>query len=266
MPLRIQVASDLHHEMLALSPHPHATLITPAANADLLILAGDIDGDERGVLRYAKWPVPVLYVAGNHEFYGREMRRTRSNMEKAVVGTRVTYMEQSRHDVGPVRVLACTLWTDYKLNPDLSQQAQLEAAQQQLNDHRRIHIDRGPFTAKHALEIHTTSRRWLEEQLQSPHDGPTVVVTHHGPHPLSVHERYAGDALNAAFCSDLSDLLCHADLWIHGHVHDSFDYTVGRCRVVANPLGYPANRGFTRSEAELRFENASFQRELVLEI
>lgn len=266
MPLRIQVASDLHHEVMANSWFPDATLITPAKDADLLVLAGDIDVEGRGISRYAKWPVPVVYVAGNHEFYGREMHATRSKLEQAASATVVKYLERSRLDIGQIRILGCTLWTDYQLNPNLGQQAQLDVAQQQLNDHRFIRIAREYFTAQHALENHRASRSWLQEQLLSPHNGPTIVVTHHGPHPMSVHERYAGDALNAAFCSDLSDLLSHADLWIHGHVHDSFDYTVGRCRVVTNPLGYPANRGFARSEADLRFENTSFQREFVVEV
>lgn len=89
-------------------------------------------------------------------------------------------------------------------------------------------------------------------------------MTHYGLQALSVHERYAGDALNAACCSDFNRLLSHADLWIHGHLHVSFDCTAGRCRVVANPMGYPANRGFTCSEAKLRFDNANFQRKFVL--
>ena len=41
------------------------------------------------------------------------------------------------------------------------------------------------------------------------------------------------------------------DLWIHGHTHTSFDYRVGRCRVLCNPRGYrlshmpvPENQAF----------------------
>lgn len=265
MALRIQIASDLHHEFVARSPFPHARLISPAADADLLVLAGDVDADAQGIARYANWPVPVVYVAGNHEFYGREMLATRARIRRAASRTAVTYMERSRLDVGPVRILGCTLWTDYKLNPNASQEAQLEAAQRQLADHRLIRIGREAFTSEHALDQHEMAREWLEEQLHLQHDGATVVVTHHGPHPWSVHKRYSGDPVNAAFVSDLSDLMGHVDLWIHGHVHDSFDYTVGRCRVIANPLGYPT-QNLAESEEDMRFENSNFQRELVVEV
>ena len=27
-------------------------------------------------------------------------------------------------------------------------------------------------------------------------------------------------------------------LWVHGHTHTSFNYTIGPTRVVCNPLGY----------------------------
>jgi hypothetical protein len=31
-------------------------------------------------------------------------------------------------------------------------------------------------------------------------------------------------------------------LWIHGHTHTAFDYTVGNTRVVCNPRGYVHRR------------------------
>lgn len=61
------------------------------------------------------------------------------------------------------------------------------------------------------------------------------MVTHHGVAPPSVHPRYADDPVDGAFVSDLGPLLELADVWIHGHVHDSFDYRVGQSRVIASP-------------------------------
>jgi hypothetical protein len=95
---------------------------------------------------------------------------------------------------------------------------------------------------------------------------PTVVITHHGPHPASIHARFAGSAINGAFVSDLAELVAQADLWLHGHVHDSFDYRVGRCRVVANPRGYAQNRKEVDAIDALRFENPAFVADLLLEV
>ena len=63
--MRIQLLSDLHLESEAYEPQP-------APGADLLVLAGDIDAGHEGLDRFAGWPVPVVYVAGNHEFDQRD--------------------------------------------------------------------------------------------------------------------------------------------------------------------------------------------------
>lgn len=102
--------------------------------------------------------------------------------------------------------------------------------------------------------------------LHEPFDGRTVVVTHHAPHPDSVHPRFAGNLLNPAFASDLSALMGPADLWIHGHVHDSFDYQVNGTRVIANPRGYALNRQSVQSPEQLEWENPLFDPRLVIEI
>lgn len=66
------------------------------------------------------------------------------------------------------------------------------------------------------------------------------MVTHHLPHPRSLPEAFNGDLLNAAFASDLSDVIEAGApaLWLHGHMHDSCDYMVHRTRVISNPRGY----------------------------
>lgn len=98
-----------------------------------------------------------------------------------------------------------------------------------------------PFRPEEACSLHLSSCRFIEGVLARPHDGPTVVVSHHAPHPGSVAQRYRGDPLTPAFVSDLSDLMARGrpDLWVHGHTHTSFDYRVGPTRVVCNPRGFP---------------------------
>jgi hypothetical protein len=93
-----------------------------------------------------------------------------------------------------------------------------------------------------------------------------VVVTPHRPHPNSFHEKYKDDLLSTAFDSDLGDLLQGVDLWIHGHVHDIFDYQFGRCKVIANPAGYVLNRRSIKNFDEAVFESPKFDPSLVLEI
>ena len=97
-----------------------------------------------------------------------------------------------------------------------------------------------PFTPNQSMALHRVSREWLAGALAKPFDGPTVVITHHAPSSRSVHAKYAGDLLSAAFASNLESLMGkdRTAFWLHGHVHHSFDYELRGTRVVCNPRGY----------------------------
>lgn len=264
--MKIQLASDLHLEFLQRA-FPGERLIAPANEAEVLVLAGDIGNGMQAVQLFHNWPVSVLYVAGNHEFYEASFEQTCIDLRKAAEGTSIHFLDNDVADFGGVRFLGCTLWTDYLLACNRTQRQLMENAERRINDHRLISTRDGPFTAAQALNEHELSRQWLQRQLDTPYDGKTVVITHHGPHPLSIHPRYAGDPTNAAFVSgNLDDLLSKASLWLHGHVHDSFDYAVGGCRVVANPLGYARNRNNVAKACDLQFENTAFQWACVIDV
>lgn len=279
--MRIQLASDLHLEFLS-RQFPGERLIKPAPDAELLALVGDVSNGLEGLALFADWPVPVIYIMGNHEAYGHSLDTLRDKLRHAARGTSVVFLDNevadlrrfenwrsSRHAaLSKIRFLGCTLWTDYQLPGANATRAQaMECATERLNDHRLIRTcSKALFTPDDALREHRASRGWLERELARPFDGKTVVVTYHAPHKTSVHPRYEGDPLNAAFASDLSDLLERADVWMHGHTHDGFDYTVGGCRVVANPLGYPRNLRSARSVRELQFENDKFQWACVVDV
>lgn len=260
---------------------PGECVIAPAADADLLILAGDIASGLGAIRAFANWPVPVLYVPGNHEFYGAHRDALLQAMHDVAQKGSVVLLDRSEADFSRfehwfakhkdelqhLRFLGATLWTDYRL-PGLnrSQHQQMETAQTHLVDHRAIHTDSGYFTPADALHAHEADRRWLQAQLDTPFDGKTVVITHHGPHRGSTHPRWAGNALNGAFMSHLPELVTKADLWVHGHVHDTFDYVVEKCRVVANPRGYGLNlRGAERLQ-DVQWENPAFQYTLLAEV
>lgn len=263
--MRIQLASDLHLEFLA-RYFPGERLIAPAHQAEVLVLAGDISHAVGAIALFRDWPVPVLYVIGNHEAYGACIETVRDELARAVQGTSVRLLEREAVDVGGVRFLGCTLWTDYRLRSNRTQRQLMENAELRLNDHRLIRShDGGLFSPDHALRDHELSRSWLSKELSLAYDGRTVVVSHHAPHPLSIHPRYSGDSLNASFASDLSELLQKTDFWLHGHVHNSVDYRIGRCRVVANPRGYPLNVASAPSVSSLAFENPSFKYTCVID-
>jgi predicted phosphodiesterase len=268
MSLRIQIASDLHLEHVRRHAR-YERLIRPSPGADVLVLAGDIANGTNSVSIFADWPVPVLLVLGNHEhYYQSSYKETLYDMRRASEGTAVKVLNNESFYFGGVRFLGSTLWTDYKWRPRgksrLLIKEAMGLAQAQMNDHRVIFHNGNFFTPADARSEHKKSYKWLQAQLALPFEGPTVVVSHHGPHSLSVHPQFAGDLLTSAFVSDLPKLLARADLWIHGHTHSNFDYVAEGCRVVANTRGYPRIRIPENQPDCWTFENPEFKTDLVV--
>ncbi len=244
--MKLWVFSDLHLEFdnfrKPLRPRDFP-------DADVCVVAGDI---LNGCANSIEWladevaPVmPVIFVAGNHEFYGDSIfEGLEWGRQAAAKHPDVHFLENGSVVIDGVRFLGCTLWTDFALDGRAPREIAWAAAtfEGRLNDTRQIAWRRLPayeaFTAKRAQELHASSRAFLRREM--PFDGQTVVVTHHAPHPRSVHPKYKGGSLNPSFASDLGEMmeLWRPALWIHGHVHDSFDYRVRDTRVVCNPCGY----------------------------
>lgn len=237
--MKLNILSDLHLSC--------GLLQIPQTDADVVILAGDIAKPQEAVAWAKGFGKPVLYVPGNHEFYGSSLRATVSQLKALCAGTLVQVLDQDEVVMAGVRFLGTTLWTDFLLNCEgESRQLAMQQAQAMIRDFHRIHHDGEPqhlFTPEECAALCQAHALWLENRLAVVHAGPTVVITHHAPSLQSIHPRFAGSPLNACFVSDLERLAGRerALLWIHGHTHDSFDYFVKGTRVVCNPRGYSKN-------------------------
>lgn len=252
--MRIWIDSDRHFEQTNTDP-------TPPADYDVLVCAGDL-GYFRDIVKILDHPRygaawrPRIFVPGNHEYYrGVSIEDADTKMRFQAFGTNTHVLNPGCVLIDGVRFLGCTLWTDFELHGrGKLPQAMAEAAVG-MNDFHMIRtyetpsgqLPKGPrfrrsrrFTPEHAMRRHLRERAWLTRRLSERFDGPTVVVTHHGISPASVPERFQGDPLSPAFSSDLTELALafQPTLWLHGHVHDSFDYTIGTTRVICNPKGY----------------------------
>jgi hypothetical protein len=229
----------------------------------VVVLAGDIARPGDAIAWAIGFAKPVVYVPGNHEFYGSSLDATVAELKSLSRGSAVHVLDDEELLLGGVRFLGSTLWTDMRLYGDGAEgEAALGAAQRMMRDFVRIRVSAAGdalFTPADAQACHARHRAWLEQRLAAPHAGPTVVVTHHAPSPRSIAARFAGSPLNVCFVSDAEALLDggRAALWVHGHVHDSFDYWLHGTRVLCNPRGY-AKDGVN--------ENARFDPTLVAEV
>lgn len=234
--MKLNILSDLHLGQGGLEP--------PRNDADLVILAGDIARPPQALAWAAQLGKPVLYVPGNHEFYGGSIAGTLKSLQALSAGTAVRVLDNEEVVIDGVRFIGSTLWTDFLLFGDGEQRtAAVAEALRFMRDYSRIFLDDAllqRFTPLDSASLFQRHAAWLAHRLAQPHDGPTVVITHHAPSLSSIHPRFAGSLLNACFISDAEHLLDgnRVALWVHGHTHDSFDYQLNGTRVVCNPRGY----------------------------
>ena len=221
--MKIQVLSDLHTETHMDGGKSFVKSLQSRPKTDLLVIAGDLTNQVNHQLAKTDVLHPlacdglssnVLYVLGNHDFWGSKPPWTIENNKTCVDLVTspqiLTYKNK--------RVLAGTMWfppTKHKKTNDFTQIPNFE-----------------PWVYEQNAAFH----RFLEENLRK----GDIVVTHYAPSFNSVHPRFVGSPVNTCFVSDETELILERKpaLWIHGHMHDSFDYMLGNTRVVCNPFGY----------------------------
>jgi hypothetical protein len=238
--MRLQLLSDLHLETEAFDP-------TPAPDAEALVLAGDIDATWAGFERFARWPVPVWLVAGNHEFDSREWNDAWPALRAHTARFGIRMLERetvelSGRDGRRVRLIGTARWSDF----DLFGPAQRERAMRSAGYFMRLMDatrDGLPFDTDAVRAEALACRQWLADELKRPHAcDATLVVTHFGPSVRSADPRFGRQPSTACFCNDDEALIPLADVWLHGHLHCRHDYRVPRAsgratRVVCNSRG-----------------------------
>ncbi|MDR2275867.1 MAG: phosphoesterase [Sphingobacterium sp.] len=145
----------------------------------------------------------------------------------------------------------CTLWADFSLKGNPAVYGLL--CQSLMNDYKKIRL--GDNYAKlrsiDTFRIHQTSRQWLTESLSVSEAKHNIVVTHHAPSIQSLPKIYLDDPINAAYVSDMEDLIIkhQPSYWIHGHLYTPVNYKVGKTEIICSPHGYISepHNGFNSS-------------------
>jgi predicted phosphodiesterase len=240
--MRIQIWSDLHNEFSPFSP----TAIT----ADLVILAGDVDVQEKGV-RWANetFKCPVIYVCGNHEFYKGHIDGTLQKM-RDLAAPHVHILENQSFVWQQTRFLGTTAWTDFSSTGDVV--AASSMAWQWMNDFHVIRADANfrRLRPDDLVKRNHAARAWLAQELDKPFGGKTVVITHHAPAPIVAGDKH-DDHLLAAYSNSWPELIEKADAWIFGHTHRAVDMELAGCRVISNPRGYPNEETGFRADLQV---------------
>ncbi len=232
--MKLHLLSDLHLEFAPFMPPP-----TPA---EVILLAGDIHPGVKAIpwINEVFPAIPVIYVPGNHEYYGQAFPKHLQKFKELTQGTLIHVLDNETLELGGVVFLGCTLWTDFELLGDPRVAGYF--ATQGMNDFRRIRLSPS-YRKLRSLDtagMHFSSRHWLAGQFELYRGRTIVVVTHHAPSACSLPAGYEDDILSAASASHMDELVerSGACLWLHGHVHISRDYFLGATHVICNPRGY----------------------------
>ncbi|MEB0042643.1 metallophosphoesterase [Pseudomonas sp. MH10] len=228
--MKIQIYSDLHLEF--------SDFVPLADDADLVILAGDIHTKAKGVAwANIAFSCPVIYVCGNHEFYGGHIDKTLTKMRDAAA-PHIHVLENEVFVWQQIRFLGDTAWTDFSSTGDVV--AATVMARESMNDFRVIRADASyrRLRPDDVASRNRVARKWLTQKLAEPFAGKTVVITHHAPTPVVVGDKTDGH-LSAAYSNHWPELIEQVDLWVFGHTHQAIDTELVGCSLISNPRGYP---------------------------
>lgn len=273
MTLKLRLLSDVHNEFSQLN-----LTVMDDEHEQILILAGDI-----GLADKPQTFVPfleemcsrfqdVIYVTGNHEAYHTSIDRVNDKILSSIRlvndAPNLHLLENQSVTIDDVTIIGATLWSSFNNGDPIA----MWDAERGMNDYRVIRT--GPkgneyqrkFKPNDALSKFVQSKDYIFKTIKEEKEKgqKVVVVTHMGPSFQSVHEMYRTGHyanLNGAYVSNLEYDIVDAQpsLWIHGHVHNSFDYMIDQTRVVTNPRGY-AGHGTSGGE------NLDFNPTFVIEV
>jgi hypothetical protein len=121
-------------------------------------------------------------------------------------------------------IYGATMWTDFNRGDGRA----IRIAQQAMPDFRQRNLSPSAVLDNN-----------IETRAQIRLLKPEIIVTHHLPFEESISKKFTGSPLNPAFANTGIREPEETKLWIHGHTHDSCDYTrESGIRVVCNPFGY----------------------------
>lgn len=234
--MQIEIVSDLHLEF------NRELKVFPALGSNVLVIAGDLHGGAQNVyrdlVRISKDYQHVVYVPGNHEYYGSKISTFNNELRLLLVDhPNIHFLYNQFVDIYGVRFIGTPLWTNFRYNP-----LAMMAAKSMISDFRLIR----DFTPEHSATEFYTAYEFLKWAYSST-QGKKVIVTHFLPTPLCIHPKYANENLiNNYFSSDLTEWIECLDntTWVHGHGHDPMEVLVGSTKIHSNPLGYEYNTNY----------------------
>lgn len=271
--MKARIVSDLHVDV-----NRDGNFGFRHLDQDILFIAGDIAGSYERELKFLQGlskdiTCPIYVVAGNHlgydyhtndyydyytgdyfgSFHGKKANPLQGTKQWSIdylkknMPENITYLDNDYVDIGDYIVFGGTMYSDYKLYPD--QELNQRVGEQYLNDFRYVHIkDKDvirPVNTDDYIKYHAKFMRKLKKCIKET-DKDIIVLAHFAPSIKSIESKYLKGIvqLNASYASNMEQFILdnpRIKYFIHGHVHSSFDYSIGQCQVLCCPFGYHIN-------------------------
>jgi Icc-related predicted phosphoesterase len=252
--------SDIHQECPenAWDPQEHAP-----ASADVVVVAGDVNIPLTASVLWLNERMAgsrVVFVPGNHEFWrGKDDRYSYQDQVAAARdianGFGIDLLVEGESTViGDTRFVGGTGWTDFAVRPPwVNMSGAMSEARRRMNDYSRIRYggnrSKDRLDPRDTLYLHRKTSTRIAAVLYEEFAGPTVVVTHHAPHPQSLGSPVEMFDVPQAYASSMGAIIerTKPNLWLHGHLHGQADYVVGETRILMNARGHacePSCKGF----------------------
>lgn len=226
--MKLLILSDVHTEFRV------PEIIVPV-ETDVIILAGDIGvyGEESlkdFLHKMNEYNKPVLYVLGNHEFYGTSnidylhVMEWFRNLEKEFCNLIILHNETVI--VEGVNFVGTPLWTNF--DDDFWME---KVSQKSISD-----FVESCFTTKDYIQMYEESEMFIASNIVP--EMINVVITHFPPLEELTNPKFP--KYNSYFNNRMG-WVCNldVDLWVYGHNHWSLDKEINGVHFASNQLGYP---------------------------
>lgn len=232
--MKISIMSDMHWEVEDVKPLDHNLF-------DVLVIAGDAmsSNDERNsfeIINRIADGKDVIFVPGNHEFDALNIKDGVEVLkEKASSYSNIHILNNETFTIGDNSFIGSTLWSNLDLYNNV------EYTKEKI----KILPDfqgKNPLLIDDVIEEFNKSIDFINKELDRI-TNKKIVVTHFAPHKNSISKKFINSPLNPWFTNNLSDeFICRANMWIHGHTHENFQYNLNHketfCKVICNPVGF----------------------------
>jgi Icc-related predicted phosphoesterase len=255
--MKLRIISDMHNEF---RNEPIQMPIMEGEKEQVLIIAGDFSPlkhmkNYKSTLdEYTERFKAVLFVLGNHEYYGFKIDNIRVSKVFEDLNLKDNFKLLTRFSpsvkIDDTRFVGATLWTD------LGRSSYIEyIVQEKMNDFKKITwVEKrngissySKFKTKNWFGEFVKDFEYIKNEIQNNPNDKIIVVTHYGPSFKSADTRYLHEMdLQHGYLSNLDNYIESLDnvpLWVHGHIHEKKNYTIGKTQIIVNPFAYPGEFG-----------------------